>query len=71
MVVGEALNRIAKSFPEIMQSFPDASRIIGFRHVLVHGYDIIDDVIVWDAIKEKSPQIRTVVRHLLDSDSAT
>ena len=39
------------NFPDLLNNISDAEKIIGFRNVLVHGYDMIDDATVWSAIK--------------------
>ena len=33
----------------------DYRQIIGFRNVLVHGYEAIDDQIVWKTVEEHLP----------------
>ena len=40
-IIGEALNRIKKTSPEIMDSIRDHKKIINFRNLLIHGYDIV------------------------------
>lgn len=50
-IMGEALNRIARDDPTILAQIRDYRDIISFRNILVHGYDSIDDRIVWDAIQ--------------------
>lgn len=54
-VIGEALVRIRAGFPETFGRISDAEKIIGFRNVLVHGYDMIDDATVWSAIEANLP----------------
>jgi uncharacterized protein with HEPN domain len=39
-------------------------RIVGFRNVLVHGYDLVDDRIVWDTIKNNLPVLLSEVEEL-------
>jgi len=57
-IIGEALNRIKKSNPEIVRKIPCHRDIISFRNILIHGYDAIDDRIVWNVItKELQPLI--------------
>ena len=55
--IGEAVNRLSDDFvsahPEI-----EWSRIYGMRCHLVHGYEMFDAEIVWDAIKRCIPPLR-------------
>lgn len=54
-IIGEALNRIKIMNSEILKDVSEYHRIIGFRNILAHGYDIIDEKLVWDAIKIHLP----------------
>ncbi len=56
--IGEALNRIKQADAEIFQKVSDASQIIGFRNVLVHGYDVVSDQLVWGIITENLAGLR-------------
>jgi len=51
-IMGEALNRIRRDDPEMLQHIRDHRDIVSFRNILVHGYDTIDDRIVWGVIEE-------------------
>lgn len=51
-IIGEALNRIKKEYPEELMKIRNHRDIISFRNILIHGYDMIDDVIVWNIIEE-------------------
>lgn len=51
--MGEALNRIQRDDPEVLSRIREHRDIISFRNILVHGYDAIDDQIVWGVIKEE------------------
>ena len=57
-IIGEALNRLKRIDPGIVTRISDHVRIIGFRNVLAHGYDIISDEIVWDIVENKLPGLR-------------
>jgi uncharacterized protein with HEPN domain len=52
MIMGEALNRIRRDEPEILTRVANHRDIVSFRNILIHGYDSIDDRIVWDIIEE-------------------
>ena len=41
-IMGEALTQLDKTAPEVAARVPDYRNIIGFRHVLVHGYHNLD-----------------------------
>jgi uncharacterized protein with HEPN domain len=42
-IIGEALNRLSHEDPGLAAQIPDIARVIGFRNVLAHGYQIVDD----------------------------
>ena len=66
-VIGEALVRLREDYPEVLNRIPDAQKIIGFRNVLVHGYDIIEDATVWSAIEDNLPALLQEVSTLLNA----
>lgn len=37
-IIGEALLQLEKAAPAVAAQIPEYKNIIGFRHVLVHGY---------------------------------
>ncbi len=53
--IGEALNRLKQVDIGIFSSITDASQIVGFRNVLVHGYDVVSDELVWEIIVQNLP----------------
>jgi uncharacterized protein with HEPN domain len=64
-IMGEALNRLQKAEPTLAAQVPNHRRIIAFRNRLIHGYDVIDDVIVWDIIQRDLPGLIQQVERLL------
>ena len=54
-IVGEALKRIRDEDEETFASIAHAQSIVGFRNRLAHGYDSIDDAIVWGVISGHLP----------------
>lgn len=67
VVIGEAMMRLKGQDPEILKEISDHEKIIGFRNVLVHGYNIIADATVWSAIKDSMPNLRREVEDILRS----
>jgi uncharacterized protein with HEPN domain len=66
-IVGEALNRIKKLDETILLAISGAHRIIGFRNILIHGYDTVDDAIVWGAVKDRLPVLMAEIKGLLSA----
>ncbi len=50
-IVGEALNRVKKIDDEISNSIEGFREAISFRNILAHGYDTVDNIIVWSIIE--------------------
>jgi uncharacterized protein with HEPN domain len=66
IIIGEALNRIKQSAPTVYQQIPEADRIIGFRNIIVHGYDIVSDQLVWQIMQSHLMELRNLCHTLLD-----
>jgi len=64
-IIGEALSQLGKHAPEVLQKIPSSGRIIGFRNILIHGYAMVDDKIVWGVVETHLPPLRAVVSRLL------
>ena len=62
ILIGEALGRLDAG---LVNQITDFRRIIGFRNVLVHGYETIDDQIVWQTIQQHLPILKDQVEKLL------
>ncbi len=71
-VAGEALNRLRRDDSVVAARVPDLPEIVGFRNVLIHGYDIIDRSAVWKAVTVEIPLLVASITHLLSElDTAT
>jgi len=57
---------LAKLSPETCAKITDFRKICGFRNVLIHGYDAVDDAIAWGIVETKLPLL---VRELQDTIS--
>lgn len=55
-IIGEALNRIKRTAPEDLNLISDWSAIIGFRNVLAHAYDHVEDSVVWGIVEQQIPK---------------
>ena len=64
-IIGEALNRINKIDSETSSRIGDLPRIVAFRNILAHAYDMIDHEIVWGLIKADLPIILSTIESLL------
>jgi uncharacterized protein with HEPN domain len=51
-IMGEALGRIRRDDPELLPKIREYREIVSFRNILIHGYDTIDDRIVWDVAED-------------------
>jgi uncharacterized protein with HEPN domain len=62
-IIGEAASRILK----IDSSFPieNARKIVDLRNWVIHGYDLIDDVIIWGIISKQLPILKNQIDDLL------
>jgi uncharacterized protein with HEPN domain len=65
-IIGEALNRIRRTDPETAARVPEYDDIIAFRNLLIHGYDVIDHVRVWEVIQADLPRLQGQVQELLE-----
>ena len=63
-IIGEALNRLVKVDPESASRISGYQRIIAFRNVLAHGYDVVSDEIVWDIVQDRLVVLRQEVDEL-------
>jgi len=64
-IIGEALLQLDRHHPDIAARVPDYRNIIGFRHVLVHGYHSLNPVTVWNAIETKLVPLKAALETLL------
>ena len=62
-IIGEAANRILKLDSDI--NIDNARKIVDLRNWVIHGYDKIDDVIIWGIISKQLPLLKLEVDELL------
>ena len=64
-IVGEALSQLRRHSPELAAHIREHEKIIGFRNILIHGYAVVEDEVVWSAASEKLPLLLEDVAALL------
>jgi uncharacterized protein with HEPN domain len=65
-ILGEALNRIDNADPSLRNCFPEMGAVIGMRNRIIHGYDCVDDAIVWDAVGKHVPSLTNKLKAWLE-----
>jgi uncharacterized protein with HEPN domain len=64
-IIGEALNRLRKADPSVLSEIREHRSIISFRNILIHGYNSIDNRIVWGIVEEDLENLIQDVNRLL------
>lgn len=54
-IIGEALNRAAQLDDTVAEQIPELRRIVGMRNRIIHGYDSVDDELLWSVAKTNAP----------------
>jgi len=64
-IIGEALSKVLKIDNEIQITNP--RRIIDLRNWVIHGYDKVDDVIIWGIVTKDIPILKTEIDRLINN----
>ena len=70
IIIGEALSQLGRIDEASVASIDDHERIIAFRNILVHGYAVVDDKVVWDLIVLDVPRLIAQLQCLLEQKTA-
>jgi uncharacterized protein with HEPN domain len=65
-IIGEAMNRIMKIAPDF--KIENARQIIDTRNWVIHGYDKVDDVVIWGIISNHLPKLKNEIEEYLDKE---
>jgi uncharacterized protein with HEPN domain len=68
-IIGEALRRLSTMHPDVAARFPQAPKVIGFRNVLAHGYDAVENERVWRTASSDIPPLLTLLSSLIREES--
>jgi uncharacterized protein with HEPN domain len=64
-IIGEAMARLIRLDETIASKITEYRRLVAFRNILIHGYENVDNRIVWDIVETKLPLLRREVEALL------
>lgn len=63
-IIGEAMNKILKINPEI--NITSSRKIVNTRNYIIHGYDSLQDDILWGIVIRHIPKLHEEVLKLLN-----
>jgi uncharacterized protein with HEPN domain len=66
-IIGEAMNQILKLEPNI--AITHARKIVDVRNFVIHGYDKVDDAIIWSIVIKYLPQLKEQVQNLFPDNT--
>jgi uncharacterized protein with HEPN domain len=64
-IIGEAVNRLRRHAPEVVEQISACNKIVGLPNVLIHGYYRVDYPALWITVQESLPVLRAEVETLL------
>jgi uncharacterized protein with HEPN domain len=64
-IIGEATKRLPENLRGQYPELPWKG-MAGMRDRIIHGYDNVDNQLVWDVVKKDIPRIKPMVRKILD-----
>jgi uncharacterized protein with HEPN domain len=62
-IIGEALNRALIQDPDF--KIENARRIVDTRNWVIHGYDKVDDMIIWGIVVNHLPKLQQEIQKYL------
>lgn len=65
-IIGEALKRASQEHADLELDIPELWEVIGLRNRIIHGYDVIDDEMIWDIAQVNLPLLAQRLKKLLD-----
>ena len=65
-IIGEAMSQILKIEPDF--DIENARLIVDTRNWVIHGYDKVDDVVIWGIVSNHLPKLRNEIELLLEKE---
>jgi uncharacterized protein with HEPN domain len=65
-IVGEALGKAAEQDDSVEDRIPSLPRIVALRNRVIHGYDTVDDEVIWTIVQNHVPELESRLGDLLD-----
>lgn len=65
-IIGEATNRLLKLDDSVQ--IKNARKIVDTRNWVIHGYDNVDNVIIWSVVNQHLPNLKSDVLKLLNKE---
>jgi uncharacterized protein with HEPN domain len=65
-IIGEAMDRLLKSDPEI--GITDSRKIVDTRNRIIHGYDSVSEDVIWLIVIKYLPVLEKEVKELLSEN---
>ena len=65
-IIGEAFTKLEDADPSLAEQFPALRKIVDLRNRIIHGYDCVDEELIWDVVQNKLPALQRQVRQILE-----
>ena len=65
-IIGEALKKAAEADDAIATLVPELRQIVATRNRIIHVYDNVDHLILWDVVQSQLPDLKLRLQAALD-----
>jgi uncharacterized protein with HEPN domain len=65
-IIGEAVNKLLKINPTVKISY--ARMIVDLRNKVIHAYDNVNDIVIWNVVVNHLPVLQAEVEELLEEN---
>lgn len=62
-IIGEAVSKLLKINPNVSISY--ARQIVDLRNKVIHAYDNVNDMVIWNVVVNHLPVLQQETEHLL------